>query len=71
MPPTTVRRDLVPPTVPHAHIVQLLVKFIVQPDDGQCTGPKHVVVYTSLCENIYSCVPTIYLIYLSDYVIEF
>jgi len=21
------------------------VKFIVQPDDGQCTGPKHVVVY--------------------------
>jgi hypothetical protein len=41
-----VRRDLVPPSrVPHAHIVQLPVKFTVQPDDGQYTGPKHVVVY--------------------------
>jgi len=45
MPPTTVTRDLVPPTVPHARIVQLLVKFTVQPDDRQYTGPKHVVVY--------------------------
>jgi len=24
---------------------ELLVKFTVQPDDGQYTGPKHVVVY--------------------------
>jgi len=41
-----------PPRVPHAHIVQLLIKFIIQPDDGQYTGPKHVVVCTNLCENI-------------------
>ena len=54
----------------HAHIVQLLVKFIIQPDNCQYTGPKHVVVCTNLCENIYSCVPTIYLIYLSDYIID-
>ena len=45
MPPTTVRRDLVPPRVPDAHIVYLLVMFAVQPDDGQYTGPKHVVAY--------------------------
>ena len=45
MPPTNVTRDLVPPTVPHAHIVWLIVKFTVQPDDGQYTGPKHVVPY--------------------------
>ena len=44
-PPTNVRRDLVPPTVLHAHIVQLLVRFTVQPDDGQYTRPKHVAVY--------------------------
>ena len=52
MPPTTVRQDLFPPTVSHAHIVQLFVKFTVQPDDGQYTGPKHVVVRTNLCDNI-------------------
>ena len=28
------------------------LKFIIQPDDGQYTGPKHVVVCTNLCENI-------------------
>jgi len=28
------------------------MKFITQPDDGQYTGPKHVVVCTNLCENI-------------------
>jgi hypothetical protein len=38
--------------ITHAHIVQLLVKFIIQPDDGQYTGPKHVVVCTILCDNI-------------------
>ena len=53
MPPTTVRRDLVPPpTVPHTHTVSLLVKFTVQPDDGQHTWPKHVVVCTIVCKNI-------------------
>ena len=26
--------------------------FIIQPDDGQYTGPKHVVVRTNVCENI-------------------
>jgi hypothetical protein len=45
MPPTDVRQDLVPPRVPHTHIVELIVKFTVQPDNGQYTGPKHVVVY--------------------------
>ena len=30
----------------------LLIKFIIQPDDGQYTGPKHVVVCTNLCDNI-------------------
>jgi len=24
---------------------------MIQPDDGQCTGPKHVVVCTNLCEK--------------------
>ena len=48
--------------------VLLLVKFIIQPDDGQYTGSKHVVVCTNLCENIYSWVPTIYLIHVSDYI---
>ena len=33
------------PTVIQAHIIQLLVKLTIQPDDGQYTGPKHVVVY--------------------------
>jgi len=29
-----------------------VIKFIIQPDDGQYTGPKHVVACTILCENI-------------------
>ena len=53
--------------VPHAHNVQLLVKITVQPDDGQYTGPKHVVVCTNLCENIYSCVLTIYRVYQNNW----
>ena len=47
MPPTNVRRDLVRPrphSTPRTNL-KLLVKFTVQPDDGQCIGPKHVVVY--------------------------
>jgi len=66
MPPTNVRRDLVPPTVPQAHIVQLLVKFTVQPYDCKYTGPKHVVVYPNVlfCIKIYSCVLTIYVIHI-------
>ena len=46
MPPTNVRRDLVRPrphSTPRTNL-KLLVKFTVQPDDGQYTGPKHVVV---------------------------
>jgi len=35
-----------------AHIVKLHFKFIIQPDDGQYTGPKLVVVCTNLCDNI-------------------
>jgi len=61
MPPTNIRRDLVPPTVPQAHIEQLLVKFTLQPEDGQCTGPKHVVVHPMYYSALktYSCVLTI------------
>ena len=46
--------DLVPPQY-LTHILQLLIKFIIQPDDGQYTGPKHVVLCTNLCENIQLC----------------
>ena len=43
MPPTTVRRDLVPPGYPPIYCV-VTIKFVIQPDDGLHTGPKHVVV---------------------------
>jgi hypothetical protein len=33
-------------------IVRLYYKIIIQPDDGQYTGPKHVVVCTNLGDNI-------------------
>jgi len=29
----------------------LLIKFIIQPGDYQYAEPKHVVVYTNLCEK--------------------
>jgi hypothetical protein len=29
-----------------------IVRFIIEPDDGQYTGPKNVVVCTNLCDNI-------------------
>ena len=32
--------------------VRLYYKLIMQPDDGQYTGPKHAVVCTNLCDNI-------------------
>jgi len=36
----------------HTHILYRCDKFIVQPDDGQYTGPKHVVypMYYSVCK---------------------
>ena len=43
MPPTIVRRDLVAQGT-HAYILIVTIKFVIQPDDGQHTGPKHVVV---------------------------
>ena len=53
----------------HAHIVQLLIMFIIQPDDGQYTGPKHVVVCTNLCDNIQLCSDHIF-VHFSDYIID-
>ena len=38
-------KDLLPSRTPHTHFVQFLDKFKVQPDDGQYTRPKRVVVY--------------------------
>ena len=40
-----------------------------QPDDGQYTGPKHVVVCTNLCDNnIQLCSDHIFNTFFSDYV---
>jgi hypothetical protein len=36
-------------------ITNLLIKFIIQPYDGQYTGPKHVVVCSNLCDDILLC----------------
>ena len=62
MPPTTVRRDLVPPEYPRIYIV-VTIKFVIQPDDGQHTGPKRVVVkrlptplYIYIYIYIYICI---------------
>ena len=39
-------------TVMYYKLNKLLIKFIIQPDDGQYKGPKHEILCTILCENI-------------------
>ena len=44
-----------------------IINSLTQPDDGQYTGPKHVVICTNLCDNMWLCSDRIFNTF-SDYI---